>query len=195
VRSRFGRESPIIEVGELSDEERRLLLALARRTLVAATGGDPAVPIPLTPTLRTACGAFVTLRREGELRGCIGHLAADRALAETVARMVVSAAQEDLRFPPVTAAEVPALQIEISVLTEPMPLPECDPTLVRPGQDGVIVRCGRAQGVLLPQVATEFGWDGEGLLAAACRKAGLTADAWRRPGTEVLVFQVDAFTE
>jgi AmmeMemoRadiSam system protein A len=122
-------------------------------------------------------------------------LAADRALAETVARMVVSAALEDPRFPPVTALEVSQVRIEISVLSDPRPLAGADPGGVQPGRDGVIVRRGVRQGVLLPQVATEFGWDGEALLTAACRKAGLGADMWRSPGTELLVFQVDAFSE
>lgn len=182
-------------MGELSGEERRLLLMLARQTLTAATGGAPAEPVPLTPVLRAACGAFVTLRSGGELRGCIGHLAADQALADTVARMAVSAALEDPRFPPVTAAEVDGLRIEISVVSEPRPLPIPDPALIRPGRDGVIVRRAWRQGVLLPQVATEFGWDGEALLTAACRKAGLAADAWRLAATELFVFQVDAFAE
>lgn len=182
-------------MGELTGEERRLLLVLARRTLMAATGGVPAEPVPLTPALRVACGAFVTLRAGGALRGCIGHIVADQALAETVTRMAVSAGLEDPRFPPVTAAELPELRIEISVLSEPRRLPIPDPGLIRQGRDGVIVRRASRQGVLLPQVATEFGWDAEALLAAACRKAGLAAHAWRLAGTELFVFQVDAFAE
>jgi AmmeMemoRadiSam system protein A len=182
-------------VGELGPEERRLLLAFARRVLVAEIHGDPVPAFPGTPGALAARGAFVTLRCNGELRGCIGHLAPDRPLAETVARMVVCAAKGDPRFSPVTADEVEQLQIEISVLSELVrvgtPLPGC----VHVGQDGLIVRSGSRQGVLLPQVATEFGWDAEELLAATCRKAGLPADAWRRPAIELFVFQVDAFGE
>jgi AmmeMemoRadiSam system protein A len=149
----------------------------------------------LTPALSAAAGAFVTLRRAGELRGCIGHLDADRALGDTVIRMAACAALEDPRFPPVGVSEVPELEIEISVVFEPVRVPTPDPARVLPGRDGVIVRHGARQGVLLPQVATEYGWDGEALLTAACRKAGLAADAWRRPGTELFVFQVEAFAE
>jgi AmmeMemoRadiSam system protein A len=182
-------------VGELGREERRLLLTLARQALVAQTCGDPAPPLPENPALLPPRGAFVTLRRGGDLRGCIGHLAADRPLAETVVRMAECAAMDDPRFSPVTPAEVAQLHIEISVLSEPTRVVRPDPSRIHPGRDGVIVRSGTRQGVLLPQVAVEFGWDAEALLAATCRKAGLPADAWCRAQTEVYVFQVDAFGE
>lgn len=145
--------------------------------------------------LRRPGGAFVTLRNHGALRGCIGHIAADRPLAEVVARMAVSAALEDPRFPPVPPGELAELEVEVSVLSEAVPLASRDPAEIRSGQDGVIVRRGWRQGVLLPQVAVDYGWEGEEFLTAACRKAGLPAEAWRAPDCQLLVFQADVFGE
>lgn len=139
-------------------------------------------------------GAFVTLRRHGVLRGCIGRLASDRPLAEVVASMAVAAATEDPRFAPVPPVELHDLEIEISVLSEPEPLASHDPEEIRPGRDGIVVRQGWRQGLLLPQVAAEHGWDAEALLAAACHKAGLPREAWRKAECDVFVFQAVVFT-
>lgn len=181
---------------DLDAAERLALLALARRALEAAVRGEPAAgALPESPALRRPGGAFVTLRRNGELRGCIGHVASDRPLAEVVARMAASAATQDPRFPPVPADELPALEVEISVLSEAVPLAARDPAAIRTGRDGVIVRRGWRQGVLLPQVAMEHGWAGEEFLRAACRKAGLPPESWRAPDCQLLVFQTDVFGE
>ena len=183
-------------MAELGVPERRALLALARRALEAAVRGVPdGGALPEAAPLRQSGGAFVTLRRHGTLRGCIGHVAADCPLAEVVARVAASAATEDPRFPPVPADELSELEVEISVLTEAVPLTSRDPGEIRPGQDGVIVRRGRRQGVLLPQVAVDHGWGGEAFLTAACRKAGLPPDAWRASDCQLLVFQTDVFAE
>ena len=131
----------------------------------------------------------------GELRGCIGHIAADLPLGEVVGRMAVAAGLEDPRFPPVTPEELAGLRIEISVLTEPVRLLRADPAAVVPGRDGLIVQAGSRQGLLLPQVALEYGWDAEAFLAATCRKAGLPANAWRAPGVAVFTFQAEIFAE
>lgn len=188
-------ESPTIAPAELGAEARRALLGLARDVLETSVQGGAPGPLPVGAELRRRCGAFVTLRRGEELRGCIGHIAPDRPLAEVVARMALSAALEDPRFPPVGPEELALVRIEISVLSEPEPMPDPSPSRIRAGQDGVLVRRGWRQGLLLPQVATEQGWGAEDLLAGACRKAGLDASAWREPGTEVYVFQVEAFGE
>lgn len=181
---------------ELGAEERRALLALARRALEAAVRGVPdTTMVPESAALRAPRGAFVTLRAEGALRGCIGHVGADRPLAEIVARMAVSAATEDPRFPPLQPEALPDVAIEISVLSEAVPLAARDAEQIRSGQDGVIVRCGRRQGVLLPQVAAENGWGGEAFLTAASRKAGLPPEAWRGTDCELFVFQADVFGE
>jgi len=163
--------------------------------LEAAVRGAPLRPIPEGPGLRQRCGAFVTLRCGTELRGCIGHVSADQPLAAVVARMTISAALEDPRFPPVAPEELPQIGIEISVLSELELLADPEPSRIRPGRDGVLVRRGWRQGLLLPQVATEQGWGADQLLAGVCRKAGLEADAWRDTDTELYVFQAEVFGE
>jgi AmmeMemoRadiSam system protein A len=137
-------------------------------------------------------GAFVSLYKGEELRGCLGHVDADQPLEQVVAEMAVAAARDDPRFPPVSADELQDLTIEISVLTEPKP---ARPEGVQVGRDGVIVRRGAKQGLLLPQVAAEYDWDRETLLTMACRKAGLPDLAWREGRAELLVFQADVITQ
>jgi uncharacterized protein len=131
-------------------------------------------------------GAFVTIYRGEELRGCLGRLEADRPLARVVADLAVAAAQDDPRFAPVAADEMEDLSIEISVLT---PLEAVPADRVVAGRDGVVVRRGERQGVFLPRVATEYAWDRDTLLTMACRKAGLPGDAWREGRAELFTFQ------
>ena len=137
----------------------------------------------------------MTIETEGELRGCIGHLAADRSLADLVCEMAVAAARDDPRFAPVAVHELQSLRIEISVLSEAEALIPVTPDSIRVGLDGLLVRRGRAVGVLLPQVATEQEWGAADFLAAACRKAGLAPGAWREAATQVFTFQADVFGE
>jgi uncharacterized protein len=172
------------------------LLDLARATLVAHLAGRPLPSVPTVPGAALKRGAFVTLTERGALRGCIGHIAADRALGPVVRDMTVAAAQDDPRFPPVAPEELPGLAVEISVLSNPSPLaPPVAATAITVGQDGLVVRRGRHIGLLLPQVATEYHWGPEAFLAATCRKAGLGPDGWREPETEVFTFQADVFGE
>ncbi len=140
-------------------------------------------------------GAFVTLLEDGALRGCIGRVPGDRPLGDGVRRLTVAAARDDPRFAPVTAAELPAIRLEISVLGTPVRLMPADPRRIVIGRDGLLVRRGRAQGVLLPAAAAEHGWGAEAFLAAACRKADLPPAAWREPDTGVFTFQADVFGE
>lgn len=140
----------------------------------------------------------MTLEEPGQvLRGCVGHVMSDRPLGEVVRRVAVSAARGDPRFPPVTNEELAELRIEISVLGEPVRLDPPEPSRVAIGRDGLLVRRGNAQGVLLPQVATDQAWDAEAFLRAVCRKAGLAPDSWREPGggTQVFTFTADVFFE
>lgn len=178
----------------LTDREKTYLLSLARDTIgQAVTGGKGPVCEEITPVLAGKRGAFVTLRKHGELRGCIGYIVALRPLVETVREMAVSAAFHDPRFSPVKAGELSDIDIEISVLS-----PVCrldDPMKVEVGLDGLIVRRDRRQGLLLPQVAVEHGWDRETFLAQTCRKAGLPPDAWKLDGTEIDVFRAEVFGE
>jgi hypothetical protein len=179
--------------GPLSAEDRETLLRLARRTLdrLYATDTVP-LPRPASPALRAERGAFVTLKKGGDLRGCIGHMAQDAPLALTVSRMAVQAALHDTRFEPVRAEELPLLEIEISALT---PFAKVSgPGALSVGRDGVLIRKGGRSAVFLPQVAPEQGWDREELLTHLCRKAGLNDDAWRGP-CDLYTFQAEVFAE
>ena len=177
---------------ELSADDRRSLLALARRSVTArVTGGRPPT-VPATPAI--LAGAFVTLRRGGQLRGCIGSLETDRPVAEIVQRCAASAAGEDPRFPPVTPAELGALEVEVSVLGPLEALDPVDPAGIEIGRHGLVVEQGIRRGLLLPQVATEWGWDPGTFLAQACAKAGLPPDAWRY-GARVFRFEAIVFGE
>ena len=177
----------------LAENEKRLLLRTARESIDARlTGRVPRLP-PRTPALETPCGAFVTLRKKGELRGCIGHITATRALAETVADVALSSAFNDPRFAPLTLAEWGEVSIEISVLSPFERI--ADPGIVQAGVHGVMVSRGHRSGLLLPQVATEQGWDRETLLVHTCYKAGLAGDAWRDADTRIEVFTALVFQE
>jgi len=177
----------------LSSGERAALLALARRAIVAHLGRQSPPPTADLPErLRAAQDGFVTLHSNGKLRGCIGMVEAGRPLCEIVARCAVGAATEDPRFPPMTLAEMDGLRIEISALSRPVVVES--PGEIEAGRHGVIVRQGRRQGLLLPQVATEQGWDRDTLLRQTCRKAGLPADAWMH-GARLQVFEAEVFSE
>ncbi len=132
------------------------------------------------------CGVFVSLHRQGALRGCIGHVTGDRPLAALVGEMAVAAASQDPRFPPVAEDELDGLDVEISLLSPPEPAVA---DTVVPGEHGVILRRGGRMGVFLPQVAPEQGWDRRTLLSMLCRKAGLPDGAWRDPASRLEVFR------
>jgi len=135
--------------------------------------------------------------RGGDLRGCIGHVQADRPLGEVIRQVAVSAAQRDPRFAPVTREELAELRIEVSVLSEPVRVATAELPRLVIGRDGVLVRNGGAQAVLLPQVATEQGLGPEAFLDAVCHKAGLAPGSWREPTgtTQVFTFTADVFVE
>ena len=182
--------------GGIPEGERADLLALARaairtflherRELVRGKDFQPIAP--------EARGAFVSLHTAGgELRGCIGTILPAGPLDETVARMAVAAAVEDPRFPPVQEQELPGLRIEISSLTVPEKVPDLQ--AIEIGRHGLIVSQGRRKGLLLPQVAPEWGWDRLELLEHTCRKAGLPPDGWKSPDTTVEWFEAEVWGE
>jgi AmmeMemoRadiSam system protein B/AmmeMemoRadiSam system protein A len=177
---------------ELMPAEADSLLRLAYESArTSALSPYPVLELRhITDTLRAPGRAFVTLRRGHELRGCIGTVRADRPLWETVARASRAAANEDPRFDPIEADEVDDLTIEVSVLGAPRDVE--DPADVVAGRHGVIISEGRHFGLLLPQLADEYGWDRETLLSQACVKAGLAPDAWKT-GARVSVFEAQVF--
>jgi AmmeMemoRadiSam system protein A len=139
-------------------------------------------------------GAFVTIRKHGVLRGCIGDIVGEEPLYKTVRDMAVAAVSQDPRFSPVLPAELKDIDVEISVLSKPRRVH--DASEIQLGQDGVIVSEGDHQGVFLPQVAAETGWSKEEFLAQLCsQKAGLAADAWKNPDTALYIFTADVFAE
>lgn len=179
--------------GELDAASRAALLALARETIAAhLSERAPPSARSLPPAAGLPRGAFVTLKRGGELRGCIGRLAAADPLGKTVAAMAVEAAFHDPRFPPVTRAELGSIEIEISVLSPMQPV--AGAAQVVAGRDGVVLSKAGRTAVFLPQVATEQGWGREELLGHLCEKAGMDAACWRQ-GASLSVFQAEVFGE
>jgi AmmeMemoRadiSam system protein A len=177
----------------LSETDRLTLLQTAREAIAARLAARPPVYPAPTPALQTPCGAFVTLHAEGRLRGCIGHITAAAPLLETVKEVARSSAFEDPRFPPLGAAEWPKVSIEISVLS---PFERItDAARIEVGAHGIMLRRGNRSGLLLPQVATEQGWDRETFLAHTCRKAGLPAEAWKAPDVQIEIFSALVFHE
>jgi MEMO1 family protein len=176
----------------LTDEEKASLHRIARSAIEAALDGRSYQPAEkMTDALSTPCGAFVTLKKKGSLRGCIGHIVGRYPVAETISQMAVAAALQDPRFPPVTRTEWPNIEIEISVLT---PLKEIsDPAVIEVGRHGIYIQKGDRSGLLLPQVATEYGWDKMTFLEQTCRKAGLTTDAWKDRSAKLYIFSAQIF--
>ena len=179
----------------MNDQQKQTLLKVARDTVEAViTRQGINKPESDDPELNAPCGCFVTLKNAGRLRGCIGQFTSDSPLIELVAEMAKASATGDPRFlaDPVTAGELEKLNVEISVLS-PLQKTE-DPLSLRLGVDGIYIRHGRASGCFLPQVATETGWSKEEFLSYCCsHKAGLAADAWKDPETEVYLFTAEVF--
>jgi AmmeMemoRadiSam system protein A len=179
---------------QLTKEEKKTLLKLARDTIVSYLRDGKAAGLPKAEgLLAEKCGAFVTLHKKGELRGCIGNMVGYRPLVETVREMAIAASTQDTRFRRVSLAEMGDIDIEISVLS---PLKRIkDTSEIEVGTHGILMRNGYHQGVLLPQVATEYGWDREEFLAHTCLKAGLPTEAWRDEGTVIEIFSAEVFGE
>ncbi len=176
----------------LSDSEQQCLLRLARQAIEARVRetAPPEFDCP-AGALAEQAGAFVTLHKSGRLRGCMGNIEPSKPLFQTVCDCARSAAFRDPRFDPVTAAEVPRLHIEISILSPPE---DMRPEQVEPGRHGLLISRGYQRGLLLPQVAQRFEWDREKFLDETCLKAGLPADAWKH-GARILAFTAQVFAE
>ena len=178
---------------QLTGEEKQALLRIARESIEAELEGKTPPGSAEKGTLEEKRGAFVSLKKRGKLRGCIGFIEARKPLARTVEEMAVAAAFQDPRFPPLRKEELKDLKLEISVLT---PLRRIsDAGEIEIGTHGLYIRKGGRAGLLLPQVATEWRWDRDLFLKETCRKAGLAPDAWRDPETEIFLFSADVFGE
>jgi uncharacterized protein len=177
----------------LIPDARAELLRAARRTLEEyLTSHRTPVIEAIDAALLQPRGAFVTLHKGRGLRGCIGTFESTDPLLDTVQRMVIAAATNDPRFPPVDREELPQLHIEISALS---PLRQAAPEEIEVGVHGIYLTCAFHRGVLLPQVATENGWDRETFLDHTCHKAGIPPGSWRDPSTKIEIFSAEVFGE
>lgn len=178
----------------LSGAEKKQMLRYVRDYLEAYFAKAPEEPrlLVTSPVLDENRGVFVTLKKRGQLRGCIGRITAAEPVRSNLKKMALAAALEDPRFPAVTAGELEDLEIHISILSEPKPVASHE--AIRPGIDGIVVRHGFKSGVFLPEVATETGWDKKTFfLRCAVDKAGLRGEEISK--AQVLTFQSDAFGE
>ena len=176
---------------QLSPDERETLLEIARKSIRAFVQDKIILEFTSSqPLLNTKKGAFVTLKKKGRLRGCIGFIDPILPLQRTIAQAAVSAASRDMRFPPVTSEELEELEIEISVLSPLRKISNTD--RVRVGTHGLLIQKGKNAGLLLPQVATENRWSSKKFLEQTCKKAGLPPDAWKS-GADIYVFEAVVF--
>ena len=189
---------------EFSREEGVFLVGLARDAIERALFSEE-MPIPsdVSEKLSKECGVLVTLNKQGGgshcLRGCIGLPYPVKPLTEAVIDSAVNAALKDPRFPPVSLKEMDSIIVEVSILTPPQELdvevPKDIPDRIEVGVDGLIVSRGNQRGLLLPQVAVDWGWDAEEFLTQCCLKAWLQPDAWLLPDTKISKFQTIIFSE
>ncbi len=177
---------------KLNSSDKKALLLHARKTLEQYfTTQTLPLPRNINTKLKIKRGCFVTLKKNGDLRGCVGRMSGDVPLCTVVGSMALQAAFNDTRFSPLTKDELSLVEIEISVLTPFKKINSADDIVL--GKDGVIVKKGERQAVFLPQVATETGWNKEVFLEQLCYKAGLNASDWKN--AELFTFQADVFSE
>jgi AmmeMemoRadiSam system protein A len=189
----------------LNPEQGQLLVKLVRQILMERLGKqvpqskiDSLNAALRDPCFQISCGTFVTLKINGQLRGCIGNLKSNEPLVSGVRRNAINAAFHDPRFAPLSASELDRIEIEISILTEPKPLNYRDGIdlleKLRPNVDGVTICLGHASATFLPQVWEQLP-EPQDFLAHLCMKAGLAADAWKKSRFEVSTYQVQYFEE
>lgn len=178
----------------LTQEERTYLLNIARQSIeLAVNKKNPTVPNDCPEVFQNPSGAFVTIHKFGELRGCIGYIEATRPLIETVVETASLAAMNDPRFMPVSIDELEDLELEISILS---PLKEItDVNEIEVGTHGIVMEQGSKRGLLLPQVPTEYNWDRDTFLSQTARKAGLPYDAWKKGSTKISIFTAEIFND
>ncbi len=185
----------------LSEEEGKFLVKLAEDAIEAFVKEQKKINVPEnTPDiLKEEMGVFVTLNKDGILRGCIGYPEPINPLVNAVIDVAISAAVNDPRFSPINTNELKDIEVEVSVLTKPelveVKSPEEYMDKIKVGEDGLIIERGSYKGLLLPQVAVEWGWNVEEFLYNTCVKAGLTADCWLYPDIKVYKFGSQIFNE
>jgi uncharacterized protein (TIGR00296 family) len=190
---------------QLSQDEGKFLVELARKAVEQYLGTDKRIDVPenISRKLLQHCGVFVTINAfngaKKRLRGCIGYPYPTTPLARAVIDSAISAATQDPRFHPLSLDELEKVVFEVSVLTPPQTVEVKKskeyPTKIKVGEDGLIVERGMFKGLLLPQVPVEWGWDEEEFLCQCCLKAGLSPDHWLIEGTKIYRFQAIVFEE
>ncbi len=179
---------------KLSEEEKKILLQIARKSIEEEFGGEPVnLNQDFPESLNQKCGVFVTLTIDDELRGCIGYIIGDKPLFELVYEVAKKSAFEDPRFYPLTEEELDAIEIEISVLSPPKRIHSTDE--IKVGEHGLIIQKGPFHGLLLPQVATRYNWTTKEFLEHTCLKAGLSKNEWKDPQTKIEIFTAEVFSE
>ena len=173
--------------------QKEILLKLARDAIRAYLENETVISPTADEFLNEPTAAFVTLKIEEELRGCIGSVEASEPLGVTVIHCAISAAFRDPRFPPLTREEYPFVNLEISVLSPFQTI--SNPEEVIAGTHGIMLTKDYHRGLLLPQVAVEYDWDREAFLSFTCKKAGLPPDAWKDPETTIAIFTAEVFGE
>jgi AmmeMemoRadiSam system protein A len=177
----------------LLNDDRRALLGIARRAVIEAVERQRLLEVAsLVGALANHSGVFVTLRRRGRLRGCIGQVEAVESIGRAVARCAMAAALEDPRFDPVRPVELVELEIEISAIS---PLERISLEGIEIGRHGLMVTRGYQRGLLLPQVASEFRWTSERFLEETCVKGGMERQAWKDPAARIEAFTAEVFSE
>lgn len=186
----FGRKRRNV----LSEQEQMYLLDFARKSIEAKIRGEnpPSFDAEF-PRLQESRGAFVTINKNGNLRGCIGLTQGIKPLYQTVQDVAEAAAFQDPRFQPLTEEELPDITIEISVLSPMRKISNVKK--IKVGRHGLLIKLGNAQGLLLPQVASHNSWSSQTFLEHTCIKAGLPKDAWKNPEAEIMIFEAQVFGE
>lgn len=189
-------------MSELSPSQGEILVRLARQTIVTLLDREPENALDpellADPAFQEKQGVFVTLHKNGKLRGCIGSLTGSEPLVEAIRHQAENAAFYDTRFNRVEAEELDDIDVEISILSEPAPLAFSDPqdllAKLRPHIDGVLLSYGRNQATFLPQVWEQLP-NGEDFLGHLAMKAGLLREGWKNNGVEIATYQVQHFSE
>ncbi|MDA3864323.1 MAG: AmmeMemoRadiSam system protein A [Deltaproteobacteria bacterium] len=177
---------------KLSHDEKFELLKIARKTIAQKLEGNDFQVKPDSENLNKKAGVFVTLKKSGQLRGCIGNFSDDEKIYQNVQKMAISAAFDDPRFNQLQTDELKEIQIEVSVLSGLKPIKAEE---IEIGKHGLQLSAGFHRGVLLPQVPVEWGWDKEEYLNNLCLKAGLPQESWKEKGVMLQAFTAQVFSE
>jgi AmmeMemoRadiSam system protein A len=178
----------------LSKQEKNRLVQIARQSMENYLQKAKAPSFDISSNnLKKQKGAFVTVKVNGQLAGCIGRIEADIPLYETISKMAIEAAFRDPRFPGLKQEDLKIMDIEISVLSELKPVKDINN--IKVSRHGLLIKKGFNQGLLLPQVATEYNWNRKTFLQHTCLKAGLNKDCWKQQDTQIFLFEAEVFSE